>query len=496
MTSQHESYAAPHMNKPTVPELVESLGAGPAQIYVLLLGAGGIIFCYGIAFTSLNVISVSVANDMNVGASWTRGLLVTAASIGLMFGSAAGSAADSLGRLRCVTTGYVIIAASSVLVATMRTWSLMVLFCGGIGFGVGCGLGPGIVMMSELTPERWRLTFRVCTAACYIPGTTITALVASFDDPNLEDLVWRRLLVFASANSLVFAFLSALLLPESPVLLAAKSEYSEACHGFQWMAERNGKDHLFIGYQDLPQILHSSVKLGWLERLRVVSSHRYAFALFAGCFADICINFTDKGRQYANPQIFNSAGSALPAAYEIIVTDLPAQILACIVVLMFFEKIARKIGVMVGLGLIVLGSCNLCIAGTQPEPRHWWMEALFQIGLMSLAGGCKMGYAVLYQFAVEIFHPAVSSTGSAIIILTGRLGAALAPIAFETIRARLNWPSFYLLIAVMSTVGILFMSQTPVKIDWGEDSMDCVDGDGEAADLLSKHAGRTYGTAA
>mmetsp|Transcript_89873 Transcript_89873/g.155606 ORF Transcript_89873/g.155606 Transcript_89873/m.155606 type:complete len:487 (+) Transcript_89873:71-1531(+) len=477
------------LSKPTVHELVESLGMGPAQISVILLGVGGIHFVYGASFTCLNIISVSAAAEMNVS-SGARGLLITNASMGLLIGAVVASAGDALGRLRCITTGYIMMAVSLVMTAaTMNSWFLMVLACGGTGFGVGIGLGPSIVMLSEMTPDRWKLTVRICSSAMYIFGVQSSALLAGLDDPTLQALTWRKLLLYAAVPPTILAILSSALLPESPVLQAAKGQHSDAYHGFQWMAEQNGQKHVIIDYQELPQIGSSLTGPGLYERLQVVFSGKYAFSLFAATLADFVINLAEKGRAYANPQIFGEV-STLPAAWQILVSDLPAQVTALLVVVIFLDLCARKVAVMIALCLMALGSFCTCVAGVQPLPRSPFTESVFQLALMSLAGGCKMGFAVLYQLAVEIFHPAVAATGSAVVICLGRFGSIAAPTMFEICQAKFGWPVFYYTIAVMSMIAAVFMWRVPSAAELEVESVE----DAHDAGSLLMNSSPTYGT--
>lgn len=480
-------------SKPTIHELVESLGIGPAQIYVILLGAGGINFAYGLAFTCLNVISVSAAADMHVGHA-ARGLLITSASTGLLIGAVMASAGDALGRVRCTATGYVLMAVCILLTAapsTMNSWSMMVLSCGGIGFGVGLGLGPSIVMLSEMTPDRWKLTVRVCTAATYMFGVQCSALLAGLDDPTLKVLKWRKLLLYSAVPPTILAILSTIILPESPVLQAARGQHSNARHGFWWMAERNGQEQVLIDlmdYQDLPHIGSKLTGPGLYERLQVVFSWKYAFSLFAATFADFVFNLAEKGRAYANPQIFAEV-STLPAAWQIMVSDMPAQVTALLFVLVFLDSCARKNAVMLALCLMALGSFLLCVTGVQSLPRSPLAESGFQFALMSLAGGVKMGFAVLYQLAVEIFHPAVAATGSAVVICLGRFGSIVAPTLFEMCQESLGWPVYYYAIVAMSMIAAAFMSKVPSAAE-----LEAASEKEDAAGSLLMHSSDSYGT--
>lgn len=321
--------------------------------------------------------------------------------------------------------------------------------------GIACGVGmpPATAMVSEVTPKNWRVATKAVSSCAYVLGSLVVAIFAALEDPTLANLNWRRLVVMASIAPLIWFVLALFFLRESPVYLASVGRLDEAKEGFDWMARTNGvhvpelRDEVWArkdGKQEQP---------GLRYLLGIVFGEKYCYITVAACYCCFAINMLSTGDGYAAPQILQQVSEML-AAYQLVL-KYSISFLALILVSIIAQMYSRRSMIILCHCLNAFFTTTFAWGGSRPEPRGLLASIAFQNGTELLTIGAQLGSLVIYQLAVEYYPTIASSTGGAVIIGGGRLGAVIAPLIFETMRSLTgSWTSFYYLLCGMNVLAI------------------------------------------
>ncbi|PHH91785.1 hypothetical protein CDD83_10281 [Cordyceps sp. RAO-2017] len=132
----------------------------------------------------------------------------------------AGRLADVLGRPAAIAIGAAIFAVGAALEAAAPHLAMFIVGRVVAGIGEGFYLGTLVVYICEISPARHRgalTTGPQLLVTCGLMAGFFTCFGSARIDSNLS---WRLPFVFLASYSAVFAAMAALLLPESPRLLA------------------------------------------------------------------------------------------------------------------------------------------------------------------------------------------------------------------------------------------------------------------------------------
>jgi len=388
-------------------------------------------------------------------------MLTTMSFIGLFVGvTSSGYFADVFGRRLPCIIAYGTTFLCLLLCSSLQSWAAITIAGFGAGFGTGFGMPASVAMLSEMTPASWRIPMRAATTTQYGVGMVYVCVLAGMDDESLVHLNWRMVLWSAAIPCATLCVLSAAFLPESPVFLATKGLEKEAECGFRSFARRNGRS--ISGAYELKENGNKTV-LSFMKQLSVIFSHRYWFATVACIYASFCINLTMYGGLYGGPQIFVTT-SSLPAAWQTLMSAIPGSV-AVILTGFVADGVSRKMLIVLSLAISFTAMLGTVTGGSQPIPRTWHLEALYQYGTLFGAVGAAIGFTALFQLAVEIYPPTSSATGASVIIGIGRIGAIIAPGLFELMKAEFgNWQVFYSCVGLCSLVCILMWMFVPASI--------------------------------
>lgn len=143
---------------------------------------------------------------------------LSAGLFGLLFGAPAfGWVGDRYGRKPAVILSCGVISVASLLCAAAQDLPVLIAARAAAGFGIG-GLMPNLIALtSEIAPSRRRGVYVVLISTGVGFGAALTASLPSVF-PTLEH--WRNLFLLAAAAPLVGGVLAAVMLPESPAMLA------------------------------------------------------------------------------------------------------------------------------------------------------------------------------------------------------------------------------------------------------------------------------------
>lgn len=434
----------------SITKLVDRLGFGPAQLRAVGLGSFAMFFCDGSELALLPLISTSTSSTFGLG-PYQEALMLTIALFGLMIGNVfSGFVGDTLGRRPAILMSLGTTALLGYASSLAMDYPSLILSRCLLGIGMGLGMGPSMVRVSENCPEKYRIFcqgLRSFGASC--AGPLLVALLAGLDDPYLQELNWKRMIVIVAAFPAFFSVAGFFFLSESPVWLACTGHHSAARAGFAEVREQNSAHGVDVNYEQ-PSIVVQE-HLGTVEQLRIVfsrSSWRMTCSLMSISFLLNLMCFGDSyGLAHILPDI-----SYIPAAWQISMRQ-TFSALWIVFAIMIVNSMSRKNATIVGLLGITVGACAFAFGGAADMPRSVGREAFFQFGTNMLSFAVQMLFVAVFQFSVEIYPPNASSTGCAVVVATGRAGAIAAPMVFEHLRFTSGWwGTFYIFVGMLTLV--------------------------------------------
>jgi len=222
---------------PTLPEIVDKIGLGPAQLRFIFTG-GGVWFADGSEVLLISAVTSSVAAEWNLD-PMERGSMVTIVYIGVLIGNLiSGPICDRHGRRQLILASYIGVFAFSMMSSfTMSYWALCFwrLF---VGMAFGLGQPPCNVLAAEMTPAKWRVVVNALSQGLFSIGEVYAALLIFLDDPSMQDLNWRRLLQLGAIPAFVFWVIGSAFLQQSPFFLGTVWEERGGQRGANSYAKR------------------------------------------------------------------------------------------------------------------------------------------------------------------------------------------------------------------------------------------------------------------
>lgn len=452
---------------PTVPEVIERIGFGWAQLRAVLCG-GGVFLADGAELLLIGTVTRAVSKEWTLG-STQRGLVVSVVFLGVLLGNGvSGPLSDSWGRKIPIVLSYSMVAFFSVLSAcAVNFWML----CGlrlVVGLSFGLGLPAWSALATEISPQRWRIPMQVGSQLLFVFGEVYSALLVWWCDPQMRNLDWRWLLVAGAVPSAVLGVLCVLLLYQSPSFLAVHGQYDSAKQVLEAMQLQNGKGTSPIEFQ--PPVACASA--GAMEAMRrqmgVVFGRHLLYSTITMIFSCFVLNIVFYGCLYAFPQVVADVHMGdSPAASLIIgaLFEIPGYGLA----LAWCMWLPRKAAIMFYLFSITICAVSFTVGATFTD-SHFLMYYLLQSGYLGIKVFTCIGFTAVYQYSVEIYPTVARSTGQAMCVGGGRIGSMLAPLYFEWLVDRtgsFSW--FFYSIAVLCVFNFVLVFLLPNLAGKGPD---------------------------
>lgn len=446
-------------HKNSLTKLVENLGFGLAQMRVLTFSSCAVFFCDGCELALLPLISTSTAATFGLG-PYQEALMLTVALFGLMVGNMiSGYIGDTLGRRPAILVSLGSTAMLGYASSLVMDYPSLIASRCLLGVGMGIGMTPSMVRISENCPEPYRVFCQGCrsmSSSCF--GPLLVALVVGLDDPFLQELNWRRIMTIVATLPAFFCIAAFVLLSESPVWLACTGQHGAAQAGFAEVKQQNSAHSVEVQYEQ--RSISTREHLGTWEQFRIVFSADLwlmTCSLMSICFLGNVVSYGD---YYALAQVLPDI-SLIPAAWQM---SLRAGLSFFWVVLavMLVNSMTRKHATILSVLAICGGSFLFLFGGAAQQPRSMLQETCFQSGTNMIAFAQQMLFVAVLQFAIEIYPPSTASTGSAVILATGRVGAMSAPMIFESLRyAGGSWTTFYIFSGSFAFVVAILFSFVP-----------------------------------
>jgi len=433
--------AAPQ-TKPSVGDHVEAIGFGQAQLTTVLIAIVGASFMEGSEVMLSNFLTIPVGTEFGLS-DRERASIASVAYVGMVLGVLVSGNLGDIGRRRPVVWGFFIALCSCLGCAAAPNYWIL-LFCRffqGVGFMFS--FGPACSMASETSPVWYRIPVQALGVYMYSFGMISVSAVAYLDDPTLQALRWRKLMVLFSCPIAVFWLLSLCLLEESPVFLASVGERQAALEGLRRMARQNGCTETVEDYNDLEANPPSTL----IERLSVIFSPRFVKWTFTVIFANFCLSAYTSGIMYAAPQVLNEVGSLRAGAQTLGVTTL--SLVWPLVTAPIAQVLPRNRAMCLAATIGALGCTFFSFCGQWTPPRAVPLEIGFQAGLNMPPICMGLGVMAIQQFSVETYPTTASSTAASVVQLGALAGYIMAPLGFEEFhRVCGHWSAFFVVLVV------------------------------------------------
>lgn len=450
-----------------VSEVVEKIGFGPGQLLTVLVACGPFL-AEGLELLLISLLVHSISSDV-FSENVSEGFLISVVFGGATFGNLlAGPLADLGGRQYPIIVGYAFMIFFSVTSSFMNSMMSIATHRFFVGLGFGVAQPASIVLMNEITPRKWRLVSTACSSIFFGLGVLLAVMMVMLEDAWIKDvtmLQWRLLLRLASVPMIALGLTSVVLLPESPVYLAANGDYALARDSLHALAAKNGKIEMSVAFRcpegELP--CWQLPALGQFAQLLSCPTALSTLTVGAGSFV---LNFALYGSSYVVPQVVTQV---LDQTYlklapaSVLLLAFTMAFLFMITGLIWSNRVSRKTGIIACLILSLASAFAFNMATSAGIREHLFLRVLLVLACLGLCAGPAFATLLLIQASMDMYPALSSATAVAGCLAVGRLGSVIAPIVFDSLQATLgSWQPFFILLAAMELV--LAMVLVPLDI--------------------------------
>mmetsp|Transcript_63319 Transcript_63319/g.119934 ORF Transcript_63319/g.119934 Transcript_63319/m.119934 type:complete len:640 (+) Transcript_63319:57-1976(+) len=415
-------------------DVVEDLGFGFAQLRMLLL-ADGVWFIDGWELTLVALVATSTASDLDLK-EYGRASLSSMAMLGLMPGAIIGGyLGDHMGRKPPIIISYaaMIACAWGTAMAPNFKWLLVLRFLMGVSSGIG--MPSSTVMLSELSPLRWRGAMIAGRGFMFQTGAFLAHAFCLAMDPTLTQLDWRHCFMMTIPPSLIFMIFTWMYLFESPLFLACIGDHANAQLSFAKMRELNSCPEISISYAD------SSSSEGMdTDRTPTGSFRDHLYVIFSfgmiGCSLTLIVSnmfgqLYNSGHNYGLPRVLVEESSKLKlAAGTQMMLDCLWGYVGCLLVIGLDIFLSRKRLLM--LFQVLLASAFVLVAWSVHSPSRTLLAVVvMQLSLGTVRMLLKVNILSIQLSATECYPTALNATALALCTGFSRVGSTLAPMMFE-----------------------------------------------------------------
>jgi len=467
---------AKSQDKPTLGEVINMIGMGPAQIRAGLLG-GSVWAADGAELLLISSVADTLSRQWELS-HFVKGFIVTIVYTGIMVGNiASGPAGVRFGRREAVLASYFGIFVFSILSSTAGSISVLILWRFIVGVSIGFGQPAWMAIATEITPSGYRIITTGVTQSLFAVGEAYATLLLQMDDPSLKHLDWRRIVQLGALPSLLLFLLGLPFLHQSPGFLQLKGRHAEAMLVLESMRHDNRAEGVSVDFR-LPSQPSGSVGENFFAVLqrqgKIIVSNKLFLPTIAVSFSCFITNLAYFGSLYAFPQVLSDLMEEGAARQLFIgaLWELPGIFLSCVLG-MLYPRITSLKFYMTMLAMVLL----LFIIGGNNRDRHWAFDVCLFTGYYGIKMAAQLGFVLVYQVANEIYPAEARTLGCGICLAGGRLAAMLGPLFFEGITALTGtWLAFFLTMAAGAVLNLWISDVIPetahIMLDDGDETKD------------------------
>lgn len=445
-------------------DVVDELGDGLAQLQVLILG-GGTGFVAGSLKVLLGIVAPLLGRTWHLSGI-QRASLVSAVFAGQGIGNCVfGFLCDQVGRrpvLICFYAFSGLFAVCSTVLAT-DFWSMLA-WRAALGLSFGLCTTPWNALAAEVCRSSVRVQFNALGGAMFTLGILFSLVNVYSMDPNMEQLDWRRLTIWAVIPGAFLIGPAYKWLLESPRFLDQSKQRAEAVMVLRRMGELNHCPEVDVTNWSVSDMPNAGIMTIFGRPLR--------YTTLTICCSTFVLNFAYYGSYYVYPQLLPDRKLFFPPAGNMILNVCIETVgYAIAVTLEKSQCISRRQGLLFYLVFLSLFSFLFVIAiGLAPrsdevlQSHHALPMALLSLAMYGNAITISVGWIFVYVYAAEVYPTACRASGSGIGIAFGRLGSILCPLVFEALSSEgYQYQIYFVIIVVVAVLNALCVSGLPVE---------------------------------
>jgi len=454
-------------DSPSISEAIERVGFGPAQLAAGFLG-GGVYLVGGSVLLMCGALANPIGQDFHLRA-WERAALMSSVFVGMLLGnSSSGPLGDTFGRRGVIVACYITAFVSGLMCVFSQSVSVLFFWRAMLGASLGLGVPPWMVLNTEITPAAWRVAGNSYSQLFFVLGEIYSGLFIYSYDPRMRHLDWRSLTAVSALPGIVMAGLAWMFLVQSPAYLAAKGEHEEARKVIVVLARQNGAPEVSGTLRKEVRAAENGSSSDMT--VQALFGRRMLFSTLVVIFSCFVLNLVFYGVLYGLPQVLEGGAESgtSPATGVILgaVWEIPGIMAA-----VFFGTYFRRLPVICAsnAGMAVALVCFSFGLAT----NMWYSAYLVQAAIIAIKVLSNIAFVVIYQYASEIYPAFARTTGSAICVSGGRVGAIIAPVVFETLNDYTgNFSAFFLVCALLTALTAVMSTLLPFETAGKMDEME------------------------
>eukprot|EP00747_Dinoflagellata_sp_TGD_P162162 gnl/TRDRNA2_/TRDRNA2_179466_c0_seq1.p1 gnl/TRDRNA2_/TRDRNA2_179466_c0~~gnl/TRDRNA2_/TRDRNA2_179466_c0_seq1.p1 ORF type:complete len:507 (-),score=79.04 gnl/TRDRNA2_/TRDRNA2_179466_c0_seq1:146-1666(-) len=442
---------------PTLPEVVEHIGMGFAQLKTSLIG-GAVWLADGAEILLIASVADVVGRDWQLS-HFQKGSLMTVVFVGIAIGNCiSGPLSDCYGRRFPILLSYAAIAIFSILSSYAWNYGSLCALRLLVGTSFGIGQPCLVTLQSETTPMYWRMVVQAIASSLFTVGEMYSSLLIMSQDPYMEALNWRWLLRAGSIPAGVCFVLAFFFLPQSPYWLAAKGDYDEAKAVLDKMRTENFCNDVSVDFQ-MPKVMSTGPLIS--RQLEVIFSKQLVNVTVIFFFSVFVLNFDLYGCLYAFPQVFKEdVMKGIPPAGSLFFgacSEWAGWALGALLGLIYPCKTVIK---------VYLISTTLALLffalGSPIQNRDLIANIVLYVGYYGIKFFNSVGFMALYTYVSEVYPTEARATGVALCIAGGRIAGMVAPLCFEALMAAQGFfEIFFYILALLAMINLLVLKFIP-----------------------------------
>jgi putative MFS transporter len=287
----------------------------------------------------------------------------------------------------------------------------------------------------------------------FVAGELYSAVLMWVDDPQLKGLHWQWLLLLGVIPAIVLGSFAVFYLIESPKYFANRGQIAEAQNVLEAVRRSNGCSSDVSVELEEAAVPQAHADQGYLGQMKIVFGPRLRFTTFVICVSVFTLNFVSWGSFYAFPQVLPALKLHISPAANIcfgVLIEIPGFVLG----LWVANRTARKpatlcylVATILSVATFLYGTgVDFTLASTGRQ-SPWAVQA----GFIGIKLFINLGFIAVYLYATEVYPTVARTTGSAICLAMGRLGAMACPLVYEELRRRTGtFHAFFVLIACLA----------------------------------------------
>mmetsp|Transcript_60856 Transcript_60856/g.145054 ORF Transcript_60856/g.145054 Transcript_60856/m.145054 type:complete len:490 (-) Transcript_60856:136-1605(-) len=414
----------------SVTDFIDEVGYGQYQAHCFVVCSGFIVAeasLLGMSASLTKVMGESIGIESELG----RASLIACLFAGLGSGTIlSGSLADPVGRRLPMFLGYLGMAVSSVLIASIPSTYIGVhILLYTLGLSAGTGIPISLITLAEVCPTSWRGFNAAAIGMSFSFGELWTGVGLRFFLPYMDEGPWHGMMLWAAFPSfamLIFGLASPMTRYDTPLWLAANAKVDEVVKCLNLIANMNGRSDLTLGSDndlDLGSVTdgHHDGGRGLLDSFRLL----FRAPLYVQVLTMMLMFFAKDFAFYGMSVFWPITWRHLDVAEMLPATELCATAMlgipGVLVAMIIMSHSPRRVALAALACLCILACLLLTRLGEQPTTSGLAGAMLFKI--------CFPTWQMITMLLpAEVFPTEVKGIAYSTIAFCGRLATIVAPL--------------------------------------------------------------------